>query len=185
MSRFSGRKPRLFIGHLERYVWSLLYCDGKRVVDLGSKDGYGAHLISCFAHMVTLVDRDKAILDTARKSYKFLCGAEFKHADFESEFPKGEWDVAVAFEVIEHVANTEFFIHNIADHLTKGGELVFSVPHMIVNDDHKVLFDEESIKKLISKYFIIEEFYVQDTVGISGAPATSPPKSYIGLARKI
>ncbi len=184
MSRCSGRKTDLFIGHLERYVFSLLYVKKKRVLDAGAKDGYGSHLLSCFADHVTLADRDEVHLEIARRSYKFLCPTDFKIIDFDVGFPAGTWDVIIAFEVIEHVADPDFFVRNIAEHLSEGGRLVFSVPHMIVNDDHKTLFDEEGIKKLVSKYLKLEEFYVQDKTGISGLPATSPPKSYVGVASK-
>lgn len=175
----------MFIGHLERYVFSLLYTYKKKVLDLGSKDGYGAHLISCFAEHVTLADRSASYLETARKSYWYLCKTSFVQVDLEESFPEGFWDVVVAFELIEHVANTDFLLKNIAEHLNPGGVLVFSVPHMIPNPDHKVLFDEGGIKKALSKYFQIEEFYIQDKEGISGLPATSPPKSYVGVARKL
>lgn len=185
MSNFNGRKPDNFIGHFERYVFATLFVRRKRVLDLGCKDGYGAHLLSSFAHSVTLADRAPSYLEAAKESYRYLCPVDYACVDFEEGFPEGEWDVIVGFEVIEHVANYEGFVKNIAAHLAPGGILVFSVPHMIVNDDHKVLFDEKKIRTLISKYFTLEEFYLQDKIGISGKKATSPPLSYVGVARKL
>ena len=185
MSRFSTRTPEEFIGHLERYVFALSYIHKKSVLDLGCKDGYGAHLLSCFAKHVTLADRNTNSLALAEKYYRFLCETDSQQVDFEVDFPKGKWDAIVAFEVIEHIANYEQFVQNIADNLPSGGMLIFSVPHMIKNPDHKVLFDEKSILALISKYFILEEFYIQDKLGISGKPAISPPISYVGVAYKL
>ena len=37
----------------------------------------------------------------------------------------------------------------------------------------------------MSKYFTITEFYIQDKVVISGAGAKYPPKSYVGVEKKI
>lgn len=179
------RKASAFVPHLERYVWALPYCQNKRVLDAGAKDGYGAHLISGFANFVTLADRNEAWLKEAQHNYKYMCPVETVIVDFDSDFPKDNWDVVVAFEVIEHVADPDFFVKNISEHLTSGGLLLFSVPHMIENPDHKTLFDEENIKNLISKYLKIEEFYIQDKYGISGKSASCPPRAYAGVAKKI
>lgn len=180
-----SRKAFVFVPHLERYVWALPYCQKKKVMDAGAKDGYGAHLISSFAESVTLVDRNAVWLGEAKNNYKYLCKSDFVVMDFDNAFPDGKWDTIVAFEVIEHVADPDFFIKNITEHLPRGGLLLFSVPHMIQNLDHKTLFDEEKIKKLISKYLQIKEFYIQDKCGISGKPTSHPPKAYVGVAEKI
>lgn len=178
------RKPQQFIGHLERYVWACLYCHKKRVLDVGAKDGYGSHLLSTFAEHITIADIDMWRLDKAEAMYKFLCAADIQVVDFEKEFPKGKYDVLVAFDVIEHLENPDFFMQNVVEHLEEDGLLLFSVPHMIENEVHKVLFDEQKIKDLVGKYLKMEEFYIQDKVGISNNPAKFPVKCYIGVARK-
>lgn len=179
------RKPQLFIGHLERYLFASLFSDQKNIIDLGSKDGYGSQLMSHYANHITLADNNKNNLAKAEKFHNYLCPVKFVITNLEKEFPNGNWDTIVAFEIIEHLNNYEFFIQNIQKHLAKDGIFVFSVPHMIKNLDHKVLFDEEKIKQLISKYFKIQEFYIQDKIVISDKPATSPPKSYVGVAAKL
>src|SRR3990167_274952 len=176
------RKPRHFIGHLERYIWATQYCLKKKVLDLGCKDGYGAHIISAFANEITLLDNDQWRLDKAKELYKFLCPEKFKNIDLEKEFSAENYDVIIAFELIEHVANRELLLENIAKHLNPGGKLLFSVPHMIENYDHTHLYDERGIKEFIGKYLKIEEFFIQDKIGLSSLPATSPPKSYVGVA---
>lgn len=180
-----GRKPKDFVGHLERYVFALPYIEGKRVLDAGCKDGYGSHLMSAFIRHLTLVDRTDTWLNMAMANYKYFCRKEFILMDFDEEFPEGTWDAIVAFEIIEHVADPDRFLKDISEHLTTDGILIFSVPHMVENPDHKTLFDKEKIVEYVSRYLKIEEFYIQDKLGISGKPATSPPVSYVGIARKI
>lgn len=74
--------------------------------------------------------------------------------------------------------------YNSKTFLKEDGLLLFSVPDMIENEVHKVLFDEQKIKDLVGKYLKIEEFYIQDKVGISNKPAEFPAKCYVGIARK-
>lgn len=176
------RNPYIFRQHLERYVFATPHCDRNRVLDLGSKDGYGAHLISFYASHVTLADCVGKYLLQAQKYYHFLSDVDFVEVDFNKKFPKGNWDTIVAFEIIEHVENPDNLVKEIANHLPKGGKLVFSVPHMKPNIAHKTLFNEESITKLIRKYLNIEEFYIQDSYGISKELTNN--NCYVGVATK-
>ena len=153
------------------------------MLDLGCKDGYGAHILSQFAEHIILADRNEEWLGIA-KNHRYYSRVGFQIVDLEKSFPEGNYDVVVAFEVIEHVANTESLLENIADSLNEGGILVFSVPHMIENPDHKVLFDEEKIKNLISRRFKIQEFYIQNRFCISGKTIKRPEKTYVGVAIK-
>lgn len=178
------RKPLIFLGHLERYLWACLFCYKKKVLDAGSKDGYGAHLISSFANQVTLADKDEWRLRVAQHLYRFLCETKFLLIDLEKESIPETHDVIVAFEFIEHLHDPDAFMVKARDALADGGVFLFSVPHMIENPEHRTLFDEEKIKKFISNYFVITEFYIQDRVLISGELAKYPPKSYVGVAKK-
>lgn len=174
------RDPKIFRQHFERYIFSTMFCNKKKVLDLGSKDGYGAHLISSYASHVTLVDCIETYLNQAKKYYHFLCPVEFVHIDLDKKFPDGLWDTIVAFEIIEHLDDPDNIVREIVNHLNPGGTLVFSVPHMKPNPVHKTLFDEWSIKDLISKYLSIKEFYVQDSYGISKRLTNN--NCYVGVA---
>ncbi len=73
---------------------------------------------------------------------------------------------------------------NITRALRPGGTLVFSVPHMVANREHKTLFDEEKIKALISKYLTIKEFYIQDKKYLNNKQMFKGLKCYVGVAVK-
>lgn len=169
-----------FEEHLARYVFASGRCYKQSVIDIGGKQGFGTHLLSYGAIKATIVDYDANWLKNAQELYKYLCPVDFKNVDLDKGFPDGKWDVGVCFEVIEHVTNPEFLVKNIAEHCKT---LIFSVPHMVANPEHKTLFDEAKIKELISKYFTIEEFYIQDKKIYSGRPMYNGLKCYLGVAK--
>jgi 2-polyprenyl-3-methyl-5-hydroxy-6-metoxy-1,4-benzoquinol methylase len=93
----------VFAHHLARYVWALPRVDGQRVLELGCGLGYGSDLMSWSASHVTGVDLDPEAISIARERYS---GPDFVSADITAggaEIPAAE--VAVCFEVIEHVAD--------------------------------------------------------------------------------
>ena len=171
--------------HQARYVFALSYCFRKIVLDAGSQMGFGAHQISYVANKVILSDINLKALTMAQELNKFMCPTEFIQADYEKEFPDVKnLDIVTAFEVIEHLHDPNLFLQNIKKSLKLGGRLIFSVPHMVMAQDHKQLYDEKKIKNLISKYFTIESFYIQDSTPISNRPMYKGLKCYVGVAIK-
>jgi 2-polyprenyl-3-methyl-5-hydroxy-6-metoxy-1,4-benzoquinol methylase len=173
-----------FVQHLERYLYALRFCDKKKVLDAGSKDGFGAHLLSYGAAALTLSDISQQSLDDAQRSYKFFCPTTFVQADFDVNLPNELYDVIVAFEVIEHVKDPEALMTRFVQHLKPGGILVFSVPHMMAHADHLTLFDFDSIRTLVKKYLDLEEFFFHEKHQFDNAPLYKGLRFYLGIARK-
>ena len=167
--------------HMARYVFALPYCYRRSVLDAGSQIGYGGNLLSYVANSVTFCDINKKYTDMAA-TMKHMCPTDYVVSDFEKEFPDGRWDTVVAFEVIEHLENPDVFIKNVAEHLNPGGRLVFSVPHMVANHEHKHVYDAEKIKALIEKYLKIDEFYEQSKNPVTLAPMYKGLKCHVGIA---
>ena len=173
-----------FKEHLVRYAFAMPFAYKRDVLDAGSKEGFGAHMLSYGANTVTLSDISQGYLDAGKKWFNFFCPVEFVQCDFNKGFPEGEWDTIVSFEVIEHVKDPDFFVKNIAEHLLPGGHLVFSVPHMCPNHEHITLFDEEKIRALIERHLDLVVLHVQDKQIFSGEPLYKGLKCYVGVARK-
>lgn len=171
------RRATDFMPHLERYVFAMRPCQGRKTIELGGKSGYGADILRYTSGPVTVVDNVAVQLKKVR-------GHETILMDLNDEYPEGMWEAAVAFEIIEHVKDPDNFVKNITEHLEPGGVLVFSVPHMMPHIDHLTLFNMRKIVELVSKYLTIEELHFQETYGIWGEPFTKYPKTYVGTARK-
>lgn len=167
--------------HVVRYAFALPYCYRKSVLDAGCQIGWGGNIISYVANSITFSDINKKYTDFAA-SMRHMCPTDYVVSDFEKDFPKGKWDTILAFEVIEHLENPEIFLSNVAKALNPDGKLVFSVPHMVANHEHKHVYDSDTIKSLIEKYFTIIEFYEQDKNPITLGPMYGDLKCYVGVA---
>lgn len=172
-----------FKDHILRYAFAMPYAWKRDTLDLGGKEGFGTQILSYVAKSVTNADIDKEWLERSMKHY-YWCPASTQECNFDVQFPEGTWDTIVSFELIEHVDDPDKLMKNIAEHLRPDGRLVFSVPHMVANDEHKTLFDEQKIKDLVSKYLDIQEFYVQDHTYLSGKPLYRGLVCYVGVAKK-
>ena len=115
--------------HYHRYLWARHLATGARVLDVGSGEGFGAALLSDAAASVTGIDIAADAVEHARANYEapnldFRVGSA---ADL-SAFADGAFDLVVAFEVIEHVAEQDAVIAGISRVLAPGGRLVISTP---------------------------------------------------------
>lgn len=173
-----------FQDHISRYTYALWNCYNKDVLDAGSKEGFGAQILSWVAKTITLSDISQLWLRQAEKIKGYWCPVSFVQSDFNKDFPKGEWDVVTAFEVLEHLEKPDFFLENVVKSLRKDGLFIFSVPHMDARPDHITLFDETKIKELISKYLDIQELFVQDRKYLTDQPLYKNLICYVGVAKK-
>jgi len=94
--------------HLWRYKETLQYIQNKAVLDVGCGVGYGSFLMSNKARYIRSLDDSKEAIDFANKNYR---KSNIKHycVDFLNMLPyiKDKIEVVVAFEVIEHIKNTD------------------------------------------------------------------------------
>ena len=115
--------------HLARYEWALPGCDGLRVAELGCGLGYGSDLLSWSSEVVG-VDLDGEAIEFARRTYG---RPSFLTADITDPDQLPNADVAVCFEVIEHVNEPRAVLTGALDRYER---LLLSVPNPLAAGSH-------------------------------------------------
>jgi GT2 family glycosyltransferase/SAM-dependent methyltransferase len=115
--------------HLHRYLWAARLVGGRRVLDLGSGEGFGAAILAESAAHVVGVDIDARTVEHSRLNYgtanlEFHAGSALDLSSFEA----GSFGAVVAFEIIEHVRDQERVLAEVVRLLADDGILVISTP---------------------------------------------------------
>lgn len=104
-------------------------CAGRRVLEAGCGEGYGADLIAGVAAEVVAVDYDETTVAHVRARYPRVGIRHGNLADLP--LPDAAVDVVVNFQVIEHLWDQPGFIAECARVLRPGGLLMISTPNRI------------------------------------------------------
>ena len=115
--------------HFHRYMWAARVIEGRRVLDLGSGEGFGAAMLAGSAAHVVGVDVDERTVEHSKLNYggpdlEFQVGTALDLSAFED----GSFGAVVAFEIIEHVQDQERVLDEVARVLGEDGVLVVSTP---------------------------------------------------------
>lgn len=148
--------------HFHRYMWAARIVAGRRVLDLGSGEGFGAAILAESAAQVVGVDLDERTVEHSRLNYasanlEYRVGSALDLSTFED----GSFDAVVAFEIIEHVYDQARVIKEIGRLLADDGVLVISTPDRRLyseasgqhNPFHERELDLEEFHELLSTYF--------------------------------
>jgi SAM-dependent methyltransferase len=89
--------------HLAAYVFARRFAEGKRVLEIGFGDGYGANFLAEVAREVTGIDMAPGNAPRAQAKYP-RPNLRFLHMEgSELRFPDGSFDLVGSFQVIEHI----------------------------------------------------------------------------------
>jgi SAM-dependent methyltransferase len=140
--------------HFHRYLWAQPLVAGRRVLDLGSGEGFGAALLADVAGSVTGVDIDERAVEHSRTNYvapnlDFLVAA----ATDLSAFDDGTFGAVVAFEMIEHVEEHERVLAEIARVLAPDGLLIMSTPERRAYSDERDFVNPYHARELTQDEF--------------------------------
>jgi O-antigen biosynthesis protein len=174
--------------HYHRYLWTQPLVAGRRVLDLGSGEGYGAALLAQSASAVTGVDVDERAVAHSRANYP---GVEF-HAGSATDlsaFGDGAFDAVVAFEMIEHVAEHDQVVAEIARVLAPGGLVVMSTPERRAYSDdrdfsnpyHARELTQEEFTALLGSRFGSVALFAQRAVAGSRLEALEPAPGHLAV----
>jgi SAM-dependent methyltransferase len=119
--------------HLHRYHFAAKVCEGKRVLDLASGEGYGSAILGKVATEVIGIDIDHASVEHARLHHEsenvhFLEGSMLDSSALGGE----QFDVVVCFEALEHVDDHATLLDVVCGALREGGIFIVSTPDRTV-----------------------------------------------------
>ncbi|MDB5492293.1 MAG: ubiG [Micavibrio sp.] len=117
--------------HYERDDKSLQSLKALRILDIGCGGGLVCEPLARLGAIVTGIDADRNAIDVARlhaakaglpNAPVYTC----TNSEDMAAKAKGQFDVVLALEIVEHVADVEVFVRNVADLCKPGGVIIFS-----------------------------------------------------------
>lgn len=146
----------------------------KKILDLGGRDGtLTKHFIN--KNKVILCDIDENALDYAKKNYQI----ETKQVDLNKSLPFSDnsFDIVVMAEVLEHLPYPTITLREINRVLRPNGKFIGNLPlayhlkdrwqilrgrKLLISGDptHLQFLSYDDAKKLISKFFIINDIVI-------------------------
>lgn len=179
MAEFTGERvvpglvdADLWNEHYSRYLFAARLCRGKKVIDLGCGTGYGSAELAQLAQHVTGVDCASEAIAQAR--------AEFQRPNLQYEvarleelpFADESFQLAVCFEVIEHLEDYRALLKEARRVLAPSGQLIISTPNVEYyaesrklngpNPFHVHEFSYEEFRDVLSEFFPNQTFFVQN-----------------------
>ncbi|MGI5923212.1 MAG: class I SAM-dependent methyltransferase [Lentisphaeria bacterium] len=136
------------------------------VADFGCANGYGSAILAQAARQVDAFDVNGDYLAEARTRHhaRNIRYQQFDANDLSAEPPcaPNRYDVAVAFEILEHLDHPEALLRLLARAIKPGGTLLLSVPNpryersdsdgASSNPYHRHIFTRDDIKAMLSAH---------------------------------
>lgn len=122
----------LFHEHVHRYRLASRFAPGRRILDVGSGEGFGAAMLKAAGAVECVgIDVDPEAVAHARAKYD-EDGLVFKVAEAQATaLPDASFDLITCFEVIEHIEDPRAVAHEIARVLAPGGTALISTPEKV------------------------------------------------------
>ncbi|HXG09844.1 MAG TPA: class I SAM-dependent methyltransferase [Gemmataceae bacterium] len=156
--------------HLARYVFAAHFVKDRTVLDAGCGCGYGAAFLAARgAARVLGVDISAEAIAYARAHYR-RDNLEYRVSDVVAlDLGDRMFDVVVSFEVIEHLADAEKFLAEVARVLKEEGLFLVSTPNRLAyrrgqepNPFHTREFDGDEFRRLLGRFFPRVTILAQD-----------------------
>lgn len=135
--------------HIVRYHWAAKKITGKRVLDIACGTGYGNQILErARPFSIDSVDISWDALSFGRKRYEL---SAIMADAIRLPFLEANFDVVVSLETIEHVADPDAFLNEVARVLRPGGQLAISTPNVEISQNlNPYHIQEWSLEELCS-----------------------------------
>ena len=170
--------------HVARYRFALDYAKEARVLDAACGVGYGCFILSTAAREVIGIDKSPEAVEYAKRNFS-TPKIKFEVADILSmPFAMESFDLAVAFEIFEHVKDSSKFLNELKRIVKKNGKIILSTPNSaylkssVENPFHLREYNLDELRSAIS-------FVFQDDFQLLGQSSYSPMKGFLKSYIKI
>jgi len=148
----------LYQEHLVRYLFSSQFVKSKKVIDVGCGTGYGAYILSKNQpDLIIGSDSSAEAIQFGKKNFSELNLDFVKEDCTNSQQKTSFFDIAIAFELIEHLQEPDLFLKETKRILKKNGIFILSTPnkstYQTENKFHKHEYEEIEFLSLLKKYF--------------------------------
>ncbi len=121
-----------FRRHLVAYRFLLPYAMGKRVLDLGSGEGYGTDLLASVAEEAVGLDLAPEAVYHARRTYR-RPNLRFLYRDiYDTGLDAESFDLVCSLQVVEHLNDPDRFMEEARRVLRPGGLCVITTPNRLI-----------------------------------------------------
>lgn len=126
----------------------------KKLIEFGCATGASSSLLRDFGYKVSATDISKYAVDRAKKNHKKI---EFFVHDMQKALAtkKNYFDVAVAFDVVEHLKKPEVALKHVYNMLKPGGTVILTTPndypHIYNDPTHINVKKPEDWKKILEE----------------------------------
>ena len=161
------RDDDLFHEHIVRYLCATQLACGRTVLDAGCGAGYGSALLAAAgARSVLGVDIAADAIDYARQHYQNQNLAFAVKDVCHLALPARSFDLAVSFEVIEHLDEPALLVQSVQRVLTADGVFVVSTPnpatYPVGNPFHKHELAAAQFVEMLAAFFPAVALFEQD-----------------------
>lgn len=123
-----GEVSIVFARHKLTYEYALQFVEGKTVLDAGCGTGYGSNMLASRARRVTAVDLSADAIDYCR-THSAAPNLDFVQMDVTQLGFHRVFDVAVSFQVIEHLPDPGAFLSGLKQAVVPGGTIILATPN--------------------------------------------------------
>jgi len=124
-----GEISVVFSRHRYAYEYVQQFVENRAVIDVGCGTGYGCEILAQKAKWVYGIDYDNEAITYCKKNYA-APNITFVEMDANSlDFAK-KFDIAVTFQVIEHMPNLSKFVQQLKRVVKRNGMIFISTPNV-------------------------------------------------------
>lgn len=164
--------------HIARYFLACQYTNYKTILDAGCGTGYGSYLIGKYGQgkQIQAVDLSPQTIAFAKENYgKSNIDFHIDNILRLKTIKDKTIDLAISFEVIEHIAKQNTFLSQIKRVLKNNGIFIVSTPNVLTypkgNKYHLKELKPNEFKQLLSKYFkniiiLNQNFFISQEINI-------------------